>query len=302
MVRADIRTAGREPLTMSKRLPQWLRVKLPSGPVAGSMARRLRAGGLHTVCEEARCPNQGECWGAGTATIMILGGTCTRACRFCAVDTGNPRGGLDTDEPRRVAEAVADAGLRYVVITSVDRDDLADGGAGHYAATIWAIREALPEAMVEALIPDYRGDALDRVLAARPTVLGHNIEVVRRLTVEVRDHRCTYDSSLDTLRQSRERTPDIPTKSSLMLGLGESDDEIEAALADLRAVGVSLVTLGQYLQPTKRHHPVARYVPPDEFATWEDRCRELGFEFAAAGPLVRSSYRAAELFVAGKIR
>lgn len=287
---------------MAEKLPEWLRVRLPTGSAVGAMSRRLRSLGLHTVCEEARCPNQGECWGQGTATLLILGETCTRACRFCAVSTGNPKGRLDDDEPLRVADAVRDAGLRYVVLTSVDRDDLPDGGAGQYARTIRAIREAVPAILVEALIPDFINESLGLVLDAVPDVLGHNIEVVRRLTPLVRDHRCSYEKSLETLTQCRDAAPQILPKSSIMLGLGERDEEIEEALRDLLDAGVRMVTLGQYLQPTNRHHPVVRFVPPEEFSKWEALCRGMGFEFAAAGPLVRSSYRASELFAEGKLR
>jgi lipoic acid synthetase len=276
------------------RLPEWLRVKLPSGPAASAVERRLRALGLHTVCDSARCPNRGECWGSGTATLLILGDTCTRNCRFCAVKTGNPGGTLDPGEPAAVARMVAEAGLQYVVLTSVDRDDLADGGAGQYAATIRAVRERVPGVRVEALIPDYLGSPLERVLESGPDVLGHNVEVVRRLTPSVRDRRASYDRSLEVLRSARRLASTVRTKSSLLLGLGEEDAEIEACLRDLREAGVSAVTLGQYLRPTARHLSVVRYVPPAEFDAWGRTARGLGFESVASGPLVRSSYRAGE--------
>lgn len=284
-----------------KRLPEWFRVRLPSGPTVGAMNRRLHRLGLHTVCEEARCPNQGECWGHGTATVMILGDTCTRGCRFCAVATGNPRGVLDGGEPERVASAVRDAGLRYVVLTSVDRDDLPDGGAAHFASTVRAVRGAVEGVRVEVLIPDYLDDRLAAVLESGPDVLGHNVEVVRRLTPKVRDRRASYDRSLAVLRQASTMRPGGWTKSSLMLGLGETRDEVVECLQDLRAVGVRLVTLGQYLRPTVRHHPVDRYWTPEEFQELEGEARAMGFEFVAAGPKVRSSYRAAELFLMGKL-
>lgn len=271
----------------------------PAGGPAAAMNRRLRRLRLHTVCEEARCPNQGECFGHGTATFLILGDICTRACRFCAVRTGNPRGALDPDEPSRVAEAAREAGLRYVVVTSVDRDDLADGGAGHYAATVEAIRRVLPEVLVEVLIPDYLDDRLSTVLRARPHVLGHNVEVVRRLTPIVRDRRASYDRSLTVLRQARSRAPDLVTKSSLMLGLGETEDEVLETLRDLAEAGVRAVTLGQYLQPTRHHRPVVRFWTPGEFDRLAGLARAMGFAFVASGPRVRSSYRAAEIALAG---
>jgi lipoic acid synthetase len=276
-------------------------MSLPAGETAMAMRRRLKRLSLHTVCEEARCPNQGECWGAGTATVMILGDTCTRACRFCGVKSGHPAGPADPDEPRRVAEAVREAGLKYVVVTSVDRDDLPDGGAGQFAATIRALRAANGTVRVEVLIPDYRDQRLAQVVAAEPDVLAHNIEVVRRLTPQVRDRRASYDGSLESLRQAAALRPGALTKSSIMLGLGESLDEVRECLADLRGVGVRLVTIGQYLRPTARHHAVARYVPPAEFADLEREARNLGFDFVASGPLVRSSYRAAELFVTRRL-
>lgn len=272
-------------------------MRLPAGETAMAMGQRLRRLALHTVCESARCPNQGECWGAGTATVMILGDTCTRSCRFCAVRSGHPGGATDPDEPRRVASAVREAGLGYVVVTSVDRDDLPDGGAGQFAATIRALREANPAVRVEVLIPDYLDEELSRVLEAGPDVLAHNVEVVRRLSAGVRDRRASYDRSLRTLRQAAAFRPDGLAKSSVMLGLGETVEEVRECLGDLRDAGVRLLTLGQYLRPSSRHLPVVRYVPPQEFADLERDARAMGFEFVASGPLVRSSYRAAELFV-----
>jgi len=283
------------------RLPEWLRVRLPMGKVALATEKRVRRLGLHTVCDEARCPNRGECFGAGTATIMILGDVCTRACRFCAVKTGNPHGHLDPGEPMAAARAVAESGLKYVVITSVDRDDLPDKGAGHFAATVRAIKEATPAVLVEVLAPDYQGRDLATLLAAGPDVFGHNVEVVPELTPKVRDRRASWERSIETLRQARAFSPETPTKSSLMLGLGETMEQVHRAIYLLREAGVSILTIGQYLQPTSWHLPVARYVPPEEFASLEQYARGLGFEFVAAGPLVRSSYRAAELFAAGRL-
>jgi len=277
-------------------------MRLPVGETAMAVGKRLRRLSLHTVCEEARCPNQGECWGAGTATVLILGDTCTRSCRFCAVTSGHPGGAVDPDEPRRVAESVRDAGLSYVVLTSVDRDDLPDGGAGQFAATIRALRQAVPGIRVEVLVPDYRDERLALVADAVPEVLAHNIEVVRRLTPSVRDRRASYDGSLETLRQASRLRSGMLTKSSIMLGLGETADEVRECLVDLRGAGVRLVTIGQYLQPTRRNLPVQRYVPPEEFAALEGEARALGFDFVASGPLVRSSYRAAELFVERRLR
>ncbi len=276
-------------------------MSLPAGETAMAMRRRLKRLSLHTVCEEARCPNQGECWGAGTATVMILGDTCTRSCRFCGVKSGHPGGTTDPDEPRRVAEAVLEAGLEYVVVTSVDRDDLPDGGAGQFAAVIRALREAGPSIRVEVLVPDYRDERLARVVEAAPDVLAHNIEVVRRLTPQVRDRRASYEGSLESLRQAAALRAGSLTKSSIMLGLGETAEEVRECLADLRGVGVRLVTIGQYLRPTARHHPVVRYAPPAEFADLEHEARRMGFDFVASGPLVRSSYRAAELFVTQRL-
>ena len=283
------------------RLPPWLKVRLPSTEALRTTGRLLRSNGLHTVCEGARCPNQGECWGAGTATVLILGDTCTRACRFCAVKKGRPGGEADGGEPARVATAVAASGLAYVVLTSVDRDDLPDGGAAIYAATLRAIREAAPGTRVEVLVPDYLGSALDTLLDAAPDVFAHNVEVVRRLTPSVRDRRASYDRSIEVLAAAARARPGMPTKSSIMLGLGETRDEVVQTLADLKAAGVRMVTLGQYLRPSTRHIAVERYLPPEEFEALHAVAAGMGFEFVAAGPLVRSSYRAAELFATSRI-
>jgi lipoic acid synthetase len=281
--------------------PPWLKVKAPGGPAYVALKEMLRARDLHTVCEEARCPNVGECWSEGTATIMLLGDTCTRGCRFCAVTTGNPRGAVDAREPEHVARAIAGLALHYVVLTMVDRDDLLDGGAAHVAFTVTRIKELRPDILVETLLGDFGGhaDYIHTTVDARPDVWAHNIEVVRRLQRAIRDVRCGYDRSLDVLRTVKDRDPARVTKSSIMVGIGETDDEVIETLADLRAAGVDIVTLGQYLRPTPKHAPVDRYVEPATFARFEEQALRLGFRYCASGPLVRSSYKAAEVFVRG---
>ena len=276
------------------RKPPWLRAQLPSGARYQRLKSLMRQHRLATVCEESHCPNIGECWNAGTATLMVMGGVCTRACRFCAVDTGNPSGWLDPDEPENAAETVRLMDLGYVVLTSVDRDDLADGGAAHFASCVRAIRQRSPKTAVEVLTPDFRGSetSVRTVLASRPAVYAHNIETVRRLTPRVRDPRAGYDQSLAVLRAAAGHGGGILTKSSIMLGLGEQPGEIRRAMHDLRAEGVSLLTLGQYLRPTAHHLPVERFVPPGEFAQWREYGLAAGFVEVVAGPLVRSSYRA----------
>jgi lipoic acid synthetase len=277
-----------------QRKPQWLRAKLPTGPGFDAVRRNVREHRLSTVCEESICPNIGECWNAGTATLMLMGSVCTRACRFCAVDTGNPRGWLDPDEPEQAARSVELMNLRYVVLTSVDRDDLADGGAGHYAAAIDAIKVRNPYTAVEALTPDFRGqlDAVRTVAATPLEVFAHNLETVHRLTPGVRDPRAGYEQSLAVLRAAKQARGELLTKSSLMLGLGETASEVVTAMDDLRAVGVDILTLGQYLRPTLNHLPVQRYVAPAEFLRYREFGLERGFIEVVAGPLVRSSYRA----------
>ncbi len=284
-------------MPVPRRKPPWLKVRHGGGAVFGEVKSDLRELGLHTVCVEARCPNLGECWGCGTATFLILGEVCTRGCRFCAVATGKPGGTVDPDEPAKVAKAAKRWGLRYVVLTSVDRDDLQDGGAGHFADTVRAIRDASPDTKVEVLTPDFSADrqAIATVLAAGPAVFAHNVEVVERLTPQARDKRASYARSLEVLRVAKELRPTGLTKSSLMLGLGETDAEIRACLHDLRAAGVDAVTLGQYLQPSARCMPVDDYVTPERFDAWAEEARALGFAMVASGPLVRSSYRAGEL-------
>ncbi len=282
--------------------PEWLKVRAPGGDTFHHLRDTFRELDLHTVCEEARCPNVGECWREGTATVMLLGDVCTRGCRFCAVTTGDPRGAVDVREPEHVARAIARLDLQYVVMTMVDRDDLLDGGAEHVARTVRRLRELRPDILIETLVGDFHGHlaAVDTVADAAPDVFAHNVETVRRITRTVRDARCTYDQSLAVLRRARERGR--LTKSSIMVGLGEADDEVLETLRDLRAAGVDVVTLGQYLRPTPRHHEVVRYVEPATFADWGREALAMGFLHAASGPLVRSSYRAAEVFVRTLLR
>ena len=279
--------------------PQWLKVRLPSGAAYHRLKDNFRGLKLHTVCEEARCPNLAECWQSGTATIMILGDVCTRGCRFCAVKTAKAGAPVDADEPKRVAEALARMNLRYVVITSVDRDDLKDGGAGIFADTIRETRRRCPDLIIEALIPDFRGDirALRKVVDAAPQVIGQNIETVRRLTRYARDARCGYEQTLEVLARIKTLDPHIHTKSAILLGLGETADEVVATMRDLRGRNVDILTLGQYLQPTRKHLPVAEFLHPDRFSEYEEQGMKLGFRYVAAGPMVRSSYKAAEFFV-----
>ncbi|MDZ7708036.1 MAG: lipoyl synthase [Trueperaceae bacterium] len=276
------------------RKPSWLRVPLPGSGRYQEMKQNVTGNRMATVCEEARCPNLAECWNAGTATLMLMGSVCTRGCKFCAVATGNPKGLLDPDEPRLAAESVAAMGLGYVVLTSVDRDDLPDGGAGHYAACVRAIKERTPETSVEALTPDFQGvtDHVDVVLSSGIEVFAQNVETVRRLTHPVRDPRAGYDQTLGVLGYAKRARPDVLTKTSLMLGLGETDDEIEETMDDLRAEGVDILTLGQYLRPSDAHLPVERWVTPDAFKRYREIGLAKGFLEVVSGPLVRSSYRA----------
>jgi len=279
-------------------------VRAPGGARYTELKQTLRKLDLYTVCEEARCPNMGECWGAGTATVMLLGHTCTRGCRFCAVTTGNPGGFVDPREPAHVAKAVTQVGLSYVVLTMVDRDDLLDGGAAHVAETVRLLHELDPGLLVETLVGDFGGRRVDVgvVVESKPDVFAHNIEVPRRLTPLIRDQRCDYDRSLRVLELAKDLGQGRLVKSSIMVGMGETDDEVVETMRDLRAAKVDIVTLGQYLRPTPKHAPVARFVEPSVFADFERVGRELGFEFVAAGPLVRSSYHAAEGFVAARGR
>jgi lipoic acid synthetase len=274
--------------------PHWLRAPLPLGERYEFVRQTVREHRLATVCEEAHCPNIGECWNAGTATVMVMGAVCTRACRFCAVDTGNPHGWLDPDEPRNVAESVALMGLNYVVLTSVDRDDLPDGGAAHYAACIRALKQRCPDTAVEALTPDFGGVLGDvqTVVDSGLEVFAQNVETVRRLTHPVRDPRASYEQTLSVLAHAKRHRPGVLTKSSLMLGLGETDAEIIECMDDLRAAGVDILTLGQYLRPTLHHLAVERFVTPEQFEQYRSWGLARGFRECVAGPLVRSSYRA----------
>lgn len=280
------------------RKPPWLKVPLPGGEGYVRLKALTEELGLHTVCQEARCPNVGECWRgeSATLTLMVLGEECTRRCRFCAVKTVDRPAPPDPEEPEKVGRAAAELDAGYLVLTSVDRDDLEDGGASHYAACIEAIRRASPRTRVEALIPDYRGEALAALMTARPDVLAHNVEVVDRLQRKIRDPRCSFERSLETLRQAKGLDPEVLTKSSLMLGLGESHEEVVEAMERLRGAGVDFLTIGQYLRPAPNMAPVLEYVTPECFAEYERLGTSLGFAYTASGPLVRSSYRAGELF------
>lgn len=283
---------------MPLRKPEWLKVQQVHGERLYGIKRSLRRNSLYTVCEEAHCPNMAQCLNAGTATFMILGDTCTRGCRFCNVKTGNPGGSVNPQEPQAVAAQVKEMGLDYVVLTMVDRDDLPDGGAEHIAHTVWAIRQLAPHIVIEILTGDFRKNeqAISRVLNCGINVFAHNIECVAAVTSTVRDARASYQQSLEVLQLAKKLRPDITTKSGLMLGVGETPSQVAEALAHLRAVDVDILTIGQYLRPTSRHLPVSRYAHPDEFSYWEEHALMLGFRAAAAGPLVRSSFRAAQLF------
>ncbi|XP_051983374.1 lipoyl synthase, mitochondrial-like [Xyrauchen texanus] len=286
------------------RLPPWLKTEIPIGKNYSKLKNTLRDLNLHTVCEEARCPNIGECWGGGeystaTATIMLMGDTCTRGCRFCSVKTARRPPPLDPDEPHNTAKAIATWGLDYVVLTSVDRDDIPDGGAEHFAKTVSNLKERNPNIMVECLTPDFRGDlaAVEKIALSGLDVYAHNVETVRELQRYVRDPRANLDQSLCVLRHSKKVKPSVLTKTSIMLGLGETDAQIHATLKELREAGVDCLTLGQYMQPTKRHLKVEEYVTPERFLYWENIGQEMGFVYTASGPLVRSSYKAGEFFL-----
>jgi len=290
-----------------RRKPDWLKMRPPSGQRYTEIKRALRDHDLHTVCEEANCPNLGECWsgrdGPGTATFMLMGDRCSRGCNFCDVETGGMEP-LDPDEPANVADAVAEIGLEYVVLTSVDRDDLADGGSAHFAETIRQIKRRDPSILVEVLIPDFAGDreAVRRIIDAGPDVIAHNVETVERLQWPVRDRRATYEQSLAVLEQVTEES-DVYTKTSLMLGVGEYDHEVYQALSDLEEADVDVVTFGQYLQPSRSHLEVFDYVHPDKFDVWERVAQEeFDFLYCASGPMVRSSYKAGELFIEALVR
>ncbi|OGH01907.1 MAG: lipoyl synthase [Candidatus Lambdaproteobacteria bacterium RIFOXYD1_FULL_56_27] len=279
--------------------PAWLKVSLPKGQLFTDVSRQTHGQGLHTVCEEANCPNLGECWSSGTATFMLMGQECTRACRFCSVDTMGQPAPPDLEEPHKVARAAMALKLKYLVLTTVNRDDLPDQGVGHLTNVVETVQTANPNLLIELLFPDLRGDLglVAKLLEKPPIVLGHNLECVRRVTPFVRDPRAGYDQSLQVLRFIKERRPQQWTKSSLMLGFGERTSEVLEAMADLRIAGVDFLTLGQYLQPTKYKLPVAEYVTPEKFSELEEEGRKMGFSYVAAGPLVRSSYKAFEYFM-----
>jgi len=284
--------------------PSWIRVKAPGSAGYRYLKEKVGELGLHTVCQEARCPNIGECWEQKTLTIMILGDTCTRFCKFCNVKTGKGNGWVDPEEPNRTALLLKPLNLHYVVITSVDRDDLCDGGASHFAQTIQEVREKCPQTTLEVLTGDFSGseESIHKVLRARPHVLSHNLETVERLTPSIRDRRASYRTSLLQLQRSKEFDSTIFTKSSLMLGLGETREEVIESMKDLRRIEVDFFTLGQYLRPSKIHHPVERFITPEEFEEFKSIGYELGFKMVASGPLVRSSYKAGEYFINEYIR
>ncbi len=286
------RGASNTVVPIDRSRPEWLKVRLPTGPTYENLRRLMRSKELHTVCEEAHCPNMAECWGAGTATFMILGDTCTRSCGFCAVKTGRP-GVVDVDEPQRVGEAVAQMALGHAVVTSVNRDELPDGGAEIFAETIREIRRQSPSTTVEVLIPDFVGrpESLDAVLAARPEILNHNVETVPRLYPRVRP-QARYERSLEVLRRTKQRAPDLVCKSGIMVGLGETRDEVVATMRDIASQGTDILTVGQYLRPSPVHLPIERYWTPSEFDELRDTGMTMGFRHVEAGPLVRSSYHA----------
>ncbi len=302
-IKDGARARGAAALRAPTGKPRWLKAPLAAGAGYDAVRRTVREHRLATVCEEAKCPNIGECWNAGTATIMVMGAVCTRACRFCAVDTGNPRGWLDAEEPANVAASVELMKLRYVVLTSVDRDDLQDGGAAHYAACVRAIKQRTPATAVEALTPDFQGvlPDVERVVDSGVEVFAQNIETVRRLTHPVRDPRAGYEQTLAVLAHAKAYRPAVLTKSSLMLGLGETDAEIGECMDDLRAARVDILTLGQYLRPTVNHLPVERFVTPDEFLQYRQWGLKRGFRECVSGPLVRSSYRAEQALAGNNV-
>lgn len=279
-----------------QRKPEWLKVKLPEGEDFKDIRNNLREKGLATVCEEAKCPNISECWSARTATVMILGDTCTRACKFCHVKTGNPKGFINAEEIENTSKMVGIMSLRYVVITSVDRDDVPDHGAGHFAAVVERVHKDHPETKVEVLIPDFGVDTdrMHTLAKSNPFVIAQNLETVKRLTHPVRDPRAGYEKTLDCLKFYKTNYPHIQTKTSLMVGLGETWEEIQEALEDIRKAGVDIVTFGQYLQPSKRHLNVEKFYTPEEFNELKRMALKLGFKFVASGPLVRSSYKASD--------
>ena len=296
---AAMRASG---LPIAARKPPWLRVGLPGGERYQRVRDTLQGLRLHTVCQEAHCPNVADCWGGGTATVMLMGDTCTRGCPFCNVKTAARPPPLDPEEPRHLAEAIRGLGLDYIVVTSVDRDDLPDGGAAHFAEAIVRLKE-IPGLLVEVLTPDFRGDpeAVRTVGRAAPDVFANNIETVRRLTPVVRDQKAGYDQTLAVLERMKREFPEVVTKSSIMVGLGESEAEVDDTMRDLRAVRTDILTLGQYLRPSAWHLPVMQWVTPQQFQAYKEMGERRGFRYVASGPLVRSSYRAAELFLRGEI-
>lgn len=299
MMRQRQRASGEQPA----RLPGWLRAPLPGGERYKRIRTNLRDRGLHTVCEEAQCPNIGECWNEGTATMMLMGDTCTRTCRFCAVRFDRAPPPLDPTEPDQAAEQVALMELDYIVMTSVNRDDLPDGGAAHFAAAISAIRARNPSTLIEVLVPDFQGvhAHVNTVLAAGPHVFAHNVETVPALQARIRDRRASWRQSVDVLTHAAAHAGTAVVKTSIMLGLGEQDEEVDDALVALREAGVEAITLGQYLRPSPWHAEVQRFITPERFDAWAVRCTELGFRYAASGPLVRSSYRAGEFYLRGMV-
>jgi lipoic acid synthetase len=296
----DVQAAHSDPSSKSRDpfqpKPAWLKKRMAGGPNILRIKGLIQQDALHTVCQEARCPNQGECFSRGTATFLLMGNRCTRNCVFCAVPAGLP-GPLEADEPEKVAGAIQKMGIQYAVLTSVTRDDLSDGGAEHFRRTVLAVKKLAPGILVECLIPDFQGreESLQGVADSRPAVINHNVETVPRLYARVRPG-ADYQRSLSVFDYLKNQAPEVLTKSGLMVGLGEKEAEILAVLQDLRNQGCNLLTIGQYLQPTPAHLPVRRYVPPEEFTSWEERARQMGFEGVASGPLVRSSYQAASLY------
>jgi len=285
--------------------PEWLKIKVSANDNFSNIKNTLKQHNLHTVCEEAHCPNISECWSGGTATFMLMGDMCTRGCKFCAVKTGNPMQKLDEEEPKKLAQALKEIKLLdYVVLTSVNRDDLVDGGSGHFAECIREIKKAYPEIIVEVLIPDFNGsiESLNKIVDAKPEVIAHNIETVERLQKKVRDVRANYKQSLSVLENVKKLNPKIYTKSSIMLGLGETGEEVIQSMKDLREINADILTIGQYLRPTGWHISISEFAAPEKFEYFKQKALELGFLFCASGPFVRSSYRAGELFVRNVIK
>ena len=289
---------------LTQKKPDWLKMKIPKSGEFSKVRRSVSTLGLTTVCEEALCPNIGECWEGGTATIMLMGRKCTRACKFCYVESGSPKEMLDPSEPFKVAKAISEWGINYVVLTSVDRDDIIDGGASHFALTVNAIKKEDSNVLVEVLIPDFEGDlrCIKKIVDSLPEVISHNIETTEYLTPKVRDRRAGYHQSLQVLRIAKKMDSSRYTKSSIMLGLGETEEETCRTMLDLRLVGVDFLTIGQYLQPSSKHLPVKEYISPSKFEHYRSLGEEMGFLYVVAGPLIRSSYRAGEFFIENIIR